>query len=253
VHIYLSPHLDDGPLSCGGRIAEQVAAGEHVRVVNIFAAVPEYTRLSAFAAHLHNAWGEPIDPVGMRRAEDGRVMQRLGADSEYWEYCDCIYRSSGGAFLYTTNAEVFGPIHPTEHSLVAGLSARVHRIVESNSRTTLYVPLGVGGHVDHIVVRTAALALSSMRARIVLYEEFPYALESGAVQAAREALGHRLTSEQVPIDAEVKSRILSEYRTQVRALFGDAASLRSKVCTYAASLGHGGRYFERYWRIEHDD
>ena len=35
-HVYLSPHLDDIALSCAGRIAAQVAAGELVLVVTVF-------------------------------------------------------------------------------------------------------------------------------------------------------------------------------------------------------------------------
>ena len=77
-HIYLSPHLDDAALSCAGRMAGQVAAGETVRVANVFAGVPDYGRLSAYAERQHTKWGHPRDAVGMRRAEDQRVMGRLG-------------------------------------------------------------------------------------------------------------------------------------------------------------------------------
>ena len=37
-HVYLSPHLDDAVLSCGGAIHRAGAAGEAVLVITVFAA-----------------------------------------------------------------------------------------------------------------------------------------------------------------------------------------------------------------------
>src|SRR5215216_3168943 len=85
VHVYLSPHLDDAPLSCGGAIAAHVGAGERVLVVTICtAAPPPAGPFSALAEELHANWGLSADQaVAARLVEEREAMQRLGVDY-YW-------------------------------------------------------------------------------------------------------------------------------------------------------------------------
>ena len=52
-HVYLSPHLDDAVLSCGGMIHRQAQAGERVVVVTVCAGDPPPGPLSDFARSLH--------------------------------------------------------------------------------------------------------------------------------------------------------------------------------------------------------
>jgi enoyl reductase-like protein len=58
-HIYISPHLDDAALSCGGLIANQIARGESVQAINIFAGIPNLEHFSAYAEKQHNMWNLP--------------------------------------------------------------------------------------------------------------------------------------------------------------------------------------------------
>ena len=57
-HIYLSPHLDDAALSCGGGIAAQRAAGERVLVVTFCTGAPAPDmQFSDLAQEFHRKWG----------------------------------------------------------------------------------------------------------------------------------------------------------------------------------------------------
>src|SRR5262245_42598457 len=82
-HIYLSPHLDDAVLSCGGSIARHSAAGARVLVVTICtAAPPPEGPFSDFAKETHNLWGLTADQgMHARLHEDSLAMEHLGADS----------------------------------------------------------------------------------------------------------------------------------------------------------------------------
>src|SRR5262245_4702405 len=98
---YLSPHLDDAALSCGGRIAIQVVQGEQVRVINLFAGIPDFEeeQFSAYAQKQHSKWQlKPKEAVIARRNEDHHVLERLGVEAENWDYYDAIYRSAGNEF-----------------------------------------------------------------------------------------------------------------------------------------------------------
>src|SRR5437764_2009359 len=90
-HLFLSPHLDDAVLSCGGTIADLVAGGEDVSALTFFAGqgVPPFAPL---ATELHACWGSPPDVVKLRRAEDVAALARLGASALHEDVPDAIYR-----------------------------------------------------------------------------------------------------------------------------------------------------------------
>ncbi|MBN2499463.1 MAG: PIG-L family deacetylase, partial [Anaerolineales bacterium] len=54
--IYLSPHLDDVALSCGGLVWEQAQAGMAVEVWSVCAGDPPPGELSEYARSLHARW-----------------------------------------------------------------------------------------------------------------------------------------------------------------------------------------------------
>jgi len=179
-HVYLSPHLDDAVLSCGGRIWQQVQAGERALVVTIFAGVPSPDApLSPFAQALHALWGL-ADAIAARREEDTAALALLQAEAVYWPYLDCIYRRApDGSFFCDGEETLFGEVHPAEGALIAELAGRF-RALTLEQGGTLYAPLAVGHHVDHQVVRRAVAGIED----VVYYEDYPYAEEPGALEAA---------------------------------------------------------------------
>ncbi len=54
-YIYISPHLDDVPLSCGGTIVQQKTQGLNILIVTVFAGDPE-PPFSPFVQAFHRAW-----------------------------------------------------------------------------------------------------------------------------------------------------------------------------------------------------
>src|SRR3954449_7408206 len=88
--IYLSPHLDDAALSCGGQIFAASQGGERVLIVTITAGNPVGS-VSSYAASLHSRW-ELVDATEARRQEDLAACAILGAESLHWAVPDCIYR-----------------------------------------------------------------------------------------------------------------------------------------------------------------
>ena len=89
--IYLSPHLDDAVLSCGGLIWEQVQLGERVEIWTIFAGDPPAEMLTPFAEELHTRWGCGLNAVEIRRLpkrkllieNSGRIPRKMPSSSAY--------------------------------------------------------------------------------------------------------------------------------------------------------------------------
>ena len=101
LHIYLSPHLDDAILSCGGLIHRQRTADEAVAVLNLCAGSPDYSQISPFARQYHAAWGDMRDLVASRREEDKTVLSNWGVTSYYYQTPDSIYRRLNGKVVYS--------------------------------------------------------------------------------------------------------------------------------------------------------
>ena len=169
--IYLSPHLDDVVLSCGGVVWEQIQQGERVEIWTICAGDPPLGPLSAFAASLHERWQTEQGAPAERRAEDRLACQRLGATPRYFNLPDCIYRRSpeNGESLYNSELEIFGEIHPAEAGLVASLAQELAQAIPRGAK--LVSPLTVGGHADHRLVRAAA---ERLELPTYYYADYPY-------------------------------------------------------------------------------
>lgn len=265
--IYLSPHLDDAALSCGGRIAAQVKQGKTVRVINLFAGVPHLTddQFSPYAQKQHRTWDlKPREAVLARRAEDRAVLESLGAQIENWEYYDAIYREAERKFLYTDHQKLFGPIHPAESALIDQITERLMTIQDTHPEVRFFAPLRVGGHVDHLITRACAVQLYQQGASVAFYEDFPYVGRSDwqdeptTVEQAIAELPFPVKSQVIAIDVNVKIQALQGYKSQLMSLFGDweGVGMAREVKAYTAKVGveemASPGHFERYWYPQND-
>ena len=245
--IYLSPHLDDAVLSCGGRIWQQAAAGAPVRVLTVFAGVPRPDQAqSAFAKELHQRWSAPWDAVATRLREDHEALMLLGSESIRWDYKDCIYRQElDGSYAYPDEDALWGPMAPSDAAMVRELRDRMAGLPASWGKV-LCVPLGAGRHIDHRIVRGAAEGSGQ---HLLYYEDFPYARDAATVIQATTA--GMWKSEIVPLTEqalEMKVAAIASYRSQISSFWDGLEDLSNSVRSYAERLG-GGRPAERYWRI----
>jgi hypothetical protein len=154
--IYLSPHLDDAVLSCGGLIWRQIQSGQRVEIWTICAGDPPPGPFSPLAQELHDRWETHLEVVATRRAEDARACQRLGVVYRHFDLPDCIYRWLPDGPLINENRQIFSPINPAEIHLVEEIS----RLIKDNlpRRASL--------------VRAAA---EHLRRSLWYYADYPYA------------------------------------------------------------------------------
>ncbi|MBM4431549.1 MAG: PIG-L family deacetylase [Chloroflexi bacterium] len=250
--VYLSPHLDDAILSCGGLIHRQGQLGCSPIVITCCAGVPDYRVLSPFALEQHHRWGQLVGPLEQRRCEDATALIYLGAKYQHWDYLDCIYRRHpiSGEFLYASEEGIFGQVHSVEWDLAERLTADVVLSLSAEA-TLIYAPLAVGQHVDHQVVLKAALRLREEGFRVQFYEDYPYAGDPSKLDQALQ----RWTCPPTPFvqtireqDLEAKVSAIALYRSQLAVLFEDEASMSERVHTHALTVSAGKGYAERYWQ-----
>jgi LmbE family N-acetylglucosaminyl deacetylase len=252
--IYISPHLDDAVLSCGARIYQERRADLPVLVVTVMAGdAPSDGMESPIVAELHTRWELETNsnPVAARRAEDHAALAVLKADVLHWDFPECVYRRhpKAGRFLYPSEASLWGPIHSSEQDLVAQLTRRLTELpLASTGR--IYVPLTVGGHVDHRLVRQAAEAQRRGLEKIAYYEEYPYAEHPSALtEVLSEESGWR--AEIVSLDdkaLDAKAAAIARYHSQISTFYSDAGEIVTRLRAYASVVSQGQGWAERYWR-----
>jgi LmbE family N-acetylglucosaminyl deacetylase len=169
--IYLSPHLDDAVLSCGGLIWEQVQAGHQVEVWTICAGDPPPGERPPFALSLEQRWQTGTASVAARRLEDKDACARLGAQITHFDLPDCIYRRlPNGNPLVNNEDDLWQPLSPEQEPLVEQVSSQITAALPD--RCNLVAPLALGDHIDHRLVRAAALCL---KRDLFFYADYPYA------------------------------------------------------------------------------
>ena len=246
--VILSPHFDDGALSCGGRIWQAVQEGKRVRVLSLFAggAIGE---VPPFAQVQHAKWGNPPHPNRLRRAEDVAAYARLGCfDLYHLDAPDAVYRvTEDGRPLYGAEEAIFGDIQPEEDGYPRSLMDEVLPYLPDEA--TILAPLGVGHHVDHLLGHAVGRLLLEEGWSVAFYEELPY-IE--APEALEEALADKssLQPETISLsEAALAAKVdaMGYYRTQIPVLYGNELAMSRRIRAVANAVAGRIGYAERIW------
>ena len=236
-YVFLSPHLDDVALSCGGFVSKLTESGSSVLVVTFFAGDPPRSPLSQLARKAHELWGLDEQAMRVRREEDSRACGVLGADYIHLGLVDCIYRRHprSGEPLYSTQDDVFGAIHPEDlDSVFMDISASITTLPSAKH---MFAPLGIGGHVDHQLLCMAVGEV--MTTTISFYEDYPYSIRS-KWSAPTKALAEL---HDIPIQVlERKLRAICAYTSQISPIFSNEANMITQVMAHLRAIGG-----ERFW------
>ena len=247
-YVILSPHFDDGVLSCGGRIWQATQAKKSVRVISIFAGGP-IADVPPFAQVQHEKWGNPPDANRLRRAEDVAAYARLGCfDLCHFDAPDAVYRvNKDGQPLYGTEEAIFGTIQPEECDYAESLSAEIEPYLLPDA--TILAPLGVGHHVDHLLGYAIGSLLRHKGHRVAFYEELPY-IE--AQHALEQALADKPTWQPEKIslsEAALAAKVdaMGYYRSQIPVLYGNDLAMSRRIRAVANQVADHLGYAERIW------
>jgi LmbE family N-acetylglucosaminyl deacetylase len=276
LHLFLSPHPDDAALSCGGLIELLHVRGERVVIVSVYSGASDLDTLTPYQrealgfadAAAHGAADEPAGPaeaMAIRRREDVAYARFAGADPIFLDLPDAVFRG------YVGDEGLMGPPRTDDPAPVEALAAVLTRLRPDS----VYVPLAVGGHVDHRLVRAAALAALGLEAgrpparrrsgpgsdlETRFYEDFPYALRESfegppdlppGIRAGLQG-APSLRAEVVDIGSTLERKLagIRTYASQLGRLFGGDVAMTADVRAQAARVGaaEGLAAAERYWR-----
>jgi len=202
------------------------------------------------------------DLVARRRLEDERYAYFAEASIVFLDLPDAVFRG------YEGDDELLG----TPRDDDASVSAVLRREIDRLEPQQIYLPLGVGGHVDHRLCRQAGVDMLALGARwvmpgpeyagsVVFYEDFPYAwwnefrtldeLGPGALDGLPGNVSLFPTYADIGDQIERKITGINIYESQVDRLFDGTREMATAVRAYGKSLGIAGDLdapAERYWR-----
>ncbi|MEO7018734.1 MAG: PIG-L family deacetylase [Ktedonobacteraceae bacterium] len=252
-HIFLSPHFDDVAYSCGGTLGVQVSVGLRPLVITIFGGVPQDTTLSPFAMDIHRKMGfsqNVTTAVSTRRREDAAAMELLGVDYLWLDYSEASYR--GTPAYYTNDSQLMGgEVNPGDRWIDEEFAETLIALRKRLPDTVWYAPLGVGRHVDHQIVCSAADRLTQLGAKVNLYEDFPYVVrQPGALTERLEEFGNTLEPGLVEMSEmlHLRQQASAKYASQTAMNFGDEATMLTSIARYAQTIRPVETvHLERYW------
>jgi LmbE family N-acetylglucosaminyl deacetylase len=250
--LVLSPHLDDAALSCGASIARAADEGWRVVVVVFLAGHPPVASLTAAARRYHEECGLGDDAMTVRIREDDAAMAVLAAEPERLGLLEALYRlRPDGSPRYESWSDMYDPPGGPEPEIVSAMTDAMADAMRSHRPSLVLYPLAVGGHVDHLAVHVAALAVQDRDAGVpwFAYGDVPY-VQYPWFAGWEDALGDGWR----PITHDVADRHWSRkldaigcYPSQLRPMFGEPSDWRGYLTAYAQGLTPGDTTTERFW------
>ncbi|MCK4971910.1 MAG: PIG-L family deacetylase [Candidatus Heimdallarchaeota archaeon] len=164
-HIFLSPHLDDAVVSCGGTIAKLVYQREDVLVVSVFTKNPDIKKIPK-KFHKFAIYDQ-------RKKEDQKALNRLSVDYKWLDVEERAFRQP----LLKKPTDIF-KINLSEgleqFSNIPIIHAELDKLIEKYPKAKFYAPLAIGNHYDHVEVFLASLMYMVDYA---IFEKFQYYID----------------------------------------------------------------------------
>jgi LmbE family N-acetylglucosaminyl deacetylase len=193
--LFVSPHLDDVAFSVGGAFAALSQAGWHTILLTVFTSSVPDPQGFALACQTDKGIPPEVDYMALRRAEDQKAAEILGAaEVIHLDHAEAPHRG------YDSKEALFG--EPFDEIAL-----------DLPEADELFLPQGIGGHVDHLLVVRATNQLKARR-----YRELPYGLKDAA-----EAEGDAFAPSKRKLDA------CAAYASQLDFQFGGEAKMRAAL------------------------
>ncbi|ANY69371.1 hypothetical protein BBD42_24960 [Paenibacillus sp. BIHB 4019] len=175
-HLFLSPHLDDAVISCGDYIDHLVQTGDAVTIMTIYTGAAE--QLSMLAKIMHKKFGlRDQNVMEVRLREDQEACFLLGADTIHIGLPECLYRvDEEGQPVYSKLQQLFATATSAEPRAGKIIRAALSDM-DFSPYDRIYIPLGIGRHIDHLLVREAAEYIteqSGQALKLMYYRDLPY-------------------------------------------------------------------------------
>jgi hypothetical protein len=225
---FVSPHFDDAIFSSSEAI-EIVVGKVPVTVINVFTNIsyPPYS-ISVKRYLAQCGVSDATKLYKERQEEDSKVFKDIGVPVKNLGFVDSQWRKKQdkpsilGKFvpeidciypIYKLHI-ISGKISKYDSALIVSLGDMLRNLI-SEPNAVVFCPVGVGNHVDHLIVRNVC---KEMFSNTIYWCDHPYSLDNTYTTNFTE--GNGLEGYSLPVNANRKKRDILKYESQVGAIFG---------------------------------
>lgn len=224
---FISPHLDDAVLSVGGLLS-YLSQFTPTTVINVFTRAEEdHLTLSARAFIKQCGYSNVQALYSARRQEDTVVFKTLNVTVKDLRLTDALFRRKnmkvGILQKIMQSVPELSAVYPTYrfHITTGKISKNDRPTIERLRKALLtipqkafvFCPVALGNHVDHIIVRDVCASLFT---NAIFWSDFPYNRTQSTNKFLTDGSYTVLIFKRFK---KKKLQLISEYRTQVDALF----------------------------------
>lgn len=219
--LFLSPHLDDVAFSCGGTFARLADENWRAVLCTIFTKSVANPKGFALACQLDKGLPATVDYMNLRRAEDFRAAEILGAaEILHLDFAEAPHRG------YESAPELFAGVK-TGDGIWRAVAKKLDSLGELYQPELVFAPQGLGNHADHLQTIRAALAVFPPE-KTFWYRDTPYAIrQPDAAESDLLPIEKTQTFCDVESYLERKIRACAAYETQINFQFGGAENLKT--------------------------
>lgn len=221
-------HPDDIAFSLGGLLQEEYL--NDVTILNVFSR-------SSFCYDKQLAKDAEQDVTIKRKDEEMHFCNLINAKYIFLDFPDSSLR--GYTDFFTSNTK--------ERALKKNIYVAIESILLQKEFDVVLYPLGLGGHIDHLIVAEVANELKAKNTNFIFwgYEDLPYAGEINNIDFVLNLKKRGY----IPLIYEFEKSAWKEKINCIRSFESQICEHDILVCkAYAVSLSNNGKYAERIWR-----
>ncbi len=225
--LFISPHLDDVAFSCGGALARLSAEGWRTVLATVFTQSVPGPAGFALECQLDKGLPADTDYMALRRQEDRLFARGAGAREHLWlDHPEAPHRG------YHSAPALFGGLIPGDEAWTT-IAADLEALLSRYEPEAVFLPQGLGGHVDHRqVILAAREAVPTGRA--LWYRDAPYAIRASETLPAG-LLPAGLGEVALDITGALPAKLdaAAAYGSQLGFQFGGEAAMRRTLARFA--------------------
>lgn len=122
-----------------------------------------------------------------RKKQDVEALTFLGAKAIHLGFTDAPFRSSN----YHNFSTILFHHEAEDKHLEQSIASAISKLISEYFPDQIFLPLGVGGHIDHHLVHRSSFQLKYPAERMHFYEELPYSLVPGWTDVRLQKLGYK--------------------------------------------------------------
>jgi len=250
---FISPHLDDAVFSAGEMIA-RLSGKCNIKIINVFTSCGDGISTLSGYKYLKDHKAKSAKKLYESRVkEDEKAFKTLGLVPINLGFVDALWRKKqkNKSFIPEINS-----VYPTyrfhiskgklsryDDETYLQISEKIKKIIQQDEDFIVFCPIGIGGHVDHKLVRK--ICENEFGDHVVYWADIPYRFSKKIHNS------NLLKSEYMGFELDIlgnSKQVVSEiYQTQINQVISDKTILkRSELYLYKTkSVGYQSNLYDK--------